>query len=99
MKKRGVWERHKHSYLYFSSKRHSTNLIDDLELIQIKPVGISKLKIHNEHTAIQRDIIPDTLAQRGTVMLGEVPTVMCKNPLHLALSNKQIQIFSLKLRL
>ena len=31
----------------------------DLELTQINSVGKSKLKIPNEHVAIQKDIIPE----------------------------------------
>lgn len=73
----------------------------DLECTQINSVGKSKLKIPNEHTAIQKDIIPekpggspDIPSLRGVVMLGEFPRVMCKNPFHVILLNNQMQIFS-----
>lgn len=73
----------------------------DLELIQINSVGMSKLKIPNEHMAIQKDIIPekpgsspDIPSLRGMVMLGEFTTVMCKNPFHVIFLNKQMYIFS-----
>lgn len=72
-----------------------------LEFIQINSVGMSKLKIPNEHMAIQKDIIPEKLGGSpdipslwGMVMLGEFPSVMCKNPFHVVLLNKQMQIFS-----
>ena len=73
----------------------------NLELPQINSVGKSKLKIPNEHMAIQKDIIPekpgsslDIPSLGGVVMLGEFLRVMCKNPFHVILLNKQMQIFS-----
>lgn len=72
-----------------------------MELIQINFVGMSKLKIPNEHMAIQKNIIPekpsgspDIPSLWDMVMLGAFLTVMCKNPFHVILLNKQMQIFS-----
>ena len=73
----------------------------DLELTQINSVGKSKLKIPNEHVAIQKDIIPekpgsspDIPSLQGVIVLGEFPRVMCKNPFPVILLNKQMPIFS-----